>query len=413
MKRLIIATLWLALGCGGGASAPKAEGEHEGGHDKHKEGEPADEHGDEHADEYGEHGEGHEHDELPTRVKLSERVIAEAEIKTEPARLQIVAPVLIATGHVEADPGRTEQVSAKVTGIIEEVKFREGDFVNEGTVMAVVRAPGLGGLRADLASLQARKVSARANLTRLETLAQRNMASQQELAAARAEATALEAEASAAKQRLQALGLGSQGNVSVFSLRAPMSGFVMERGVVPGQAVLPEQVVATIVNLDRAWFVARIFEHMLAKVQLGAAAEVQLNAHPDHPFPGTVEYLSPKVDAEAQTVVARIPIDNRESILRLGLFGSARIAMADPGAEKKLVLAVPRDALIEVTGKPVVFVAGEGGVFEIHEVVLGAVGAGVVEVLQGLHEGEPVVIHGAWSLKSVLLKGTFGEEHGH
>jgi multidrug efflux pump subunit AcrA (membrane-fusion protein) len=158
MKRMIFATLLLALGCGGGASAPKAEGEHGDGHgDKHEEGE----HVDEHADEHGEHGEGHEHDALPTRVKLSERVIAEAEIKTEPARLQVVAPVLIATGHVEADPGRTAQVSAKVTGVIEEVRFREGDFVKEGTVIAVVRAPGLGGLRADLASLQARKVSAR------------------------------------------------------------------------------------------------------------------------------------------------------------------------------------------------------------------------------------------------------------
>jgi membrane fusion protein, heavy metal efflux system len=427
MNRLSIATLCFVFVCGGGASATfqaVENGEehcddHEEAHD-HDDHEEHGEHGEEHgahADEHGEHadehGEEHAHDALPTRVQLPERVIAEAGIVSEPVRLQAVAPNLIATGHVEADPGRTARISAKVPGIIEQVSFREGDFVKEGTVMAVVRAPGLGGLRADLASLQARTVSARANLTRLETLAQRSMASQQDLVAARAEATALEADAGAARQRLQALGLGSRGNVSVFSLRAPMSGYVMERGVVPGQAVLPEQVVATIVNLDRVWFVARIFEHMLADVQLGAAAEVELNAHPDHPFAGTVEYLAPKVDEDAQTVVVRIPIDNREGLLRLGLFGSARIAMADPGAEHKPVLAVPRDAVIDVAGETVVFVAGEGGVFEPHEVVLGAVGAGVVEVVQGLDEGDRVVSHGAWSLKSVLLKPTFGDHHGH
>ena len=169
----------------------------------------------------------------------------------------------------------------------------------------------------------------------------------------------------------------------------------------------------TIVSLDRAWFIACIFEHMLPRVCVGAAAEVVLNASLDHPFQGTVEYLAPKVDQEAQTVVARIPIDNREDILRIGLFGSAKIAAADPDAKSAPVLVVPRDALIEVAGKTAVFVRGQGGVFEMHEVLLGTAGPSVVEVLQGLHEGELIVTHGAWTLKSVLLKGTFGEDHGH
>lgn len=397
MRLAVLAAFAGVLACEGAAPPPPAHAEEE--HGEHGEGE--------------EHGDGHEHDALPTRVELSERVIAEAGITTEPARRQVVAPIVIATGHVEADPDRMAQVPARVAGVVEEVAFREGDFVEAGKILATVRAPGLGGLRADLASLQARTVSSRSNLTRLEALSQRNMASQQELAAARAEATAIEAEAQAAKQRLQALGLAAKGKATVFALRAPISGHVTLRSVVAGQAVTAEQSIATIVDLSRAWFTARVFEHVLARIRVGAAAEVQLNAHPDHPFHGKVEYLAPKVDAEAQTVVARIPIDNREGILRLGLFGSARLAAVDTRGEPEPVLAVPRDALIEVAGKTAVFVRGEGGVFELHEVVLGTAGPGVVEVLQGLHEGEAVVTRGAWTLKSVLLKGTFGEDHGH
>jgi cobalt-zinc-cadmium efflux system membrane fusion protein len=306
-------------------------------------------------------------------------------------RRQIVAPVLLATGHVEADPGRSARVPAKVAGVIEDVLFREGDIVKEGAVLATVRAPGLGGLRADLASLQARTVSAQSNRTRLETLAQRGMASQQELAAARAEATALDAEGRAAKQRLQALGVASTGNASIFSLRAPIAGSITHRDVLARPGRDPGVVVATIVSIDRAWFVARIFEHMLAKVRVGAVAEVQLNAYPDHPFLGTIEHLAATVDAEAQTVVARIPIENREDILRIGLFGSARIATTDPRAEPAPVLAVSRDSVIDVAGKPAVFVRGEGGSFELHEVVLGTSGPGVVEILSGLQEGELVV----------------------
>lgn len=406
MKTPVLALVLLIFGCNRSTPAPEGEGEH------------GEEHGEEHGHEHGEegaeeHGEGHGHDELPTRVELSERVITEASIVTEPAKRQVVAPVLIATGHVEADPGRSAQVPAKVAGVIQDVLFREGDIVKEGAVLATVRAPGLGGLRADLASLQARAVSAQSNRTRLEALSERGMASQQELAAARAEATALDAEGRAAKQRLQALGVASTGNASVFSLRAPIAGSITHRAVLPGQAVTPESSVATIVSIDRAWFVARIFEHMLAKVRVGAVAEVQLNAYPDHPFLGTIEHLAATVDAEAQTVVARIPIENREDILRIGLFGSARIATTDPHAQPTPVLAVSRDSVIDVAGKPAVFVRGEGGTFELHEVVLGTSGPGVVEILSGLQEGELVVTRGAWTLKSVLLKGTFGEDHGH
>ena len=57
------------------------------------------------------------------------------------------------------------------------------------------------------------------------------------------------------------------------------------------------------------------------------------------------------------------------------------------------------------------FVRREGGEFELHEVTLGASGPGLVEVVQGLQEGERVVTRGAWTLKSVLLRGTFGEDH--
>jgi len=63
-----------------------------------------------------------------------------------------------------------------------------------------------------------------------------------------------------ASQRFQALRSSSKGNATVFSLRAPIAGSVTHRAGLPGQAVTPESSVATIVSIDRAWFVARIFE---------------------------------------------------------------------------------------------------------------------------------------------------------
>jgi cobalt-zinc-cadmium efflux system membrane fusion protein len=361
-------------------------------------------------DEHGEHGDdGHAHAALPTRVRLSAAVVADAKIASEPATRRTIAPSFLAPGQIEADPARTYEVAARVAGVVDALEFREGDVVAEGQVLAKIRAPGLGGMRADLAALQARAVSADANLQRLEALAQRSMASQQEIAAARAEATALAAEARAARQRLGALGLRSEGATSSFLLRAPAAGFVARRGVAAGQAVLPEQNVATIVNLERAYFMARVFEHTLARVRVGAAAEVELNGYPGRHFAGAVEFLSPKVDPEARTIVARVPVDNRDDLLRVGLFGTARIAAPVDGASEPR-LAVPRSALVEVAGKTCVFVEHAAGEYELHEVILGAQAPGLVEVVQGLGEGERVVVAGVWTLKSVLLKETFGED---
>ena len=63
-------------------------------------------------------------------------------------------------------------------------------------------------------------------------------------------------------------------------------------------------------------------------------------------------------------------------------------------------------------GKPTVFVVQPDGGFEAHDVTLGQADTQHTQILHGLHEGEVVVSEGAFTVKSVMLKSTFGE-HGH
>src|SRR5690606_33997405 len=100
-------------------------------------------HAEEHA-EADERGDGHAHAELPSQVRLSPEVIAAAKIESAPARVEVIAPIIRATGQVEADPDRTAVVAARVAGVVESLQFREGDVVREGQTLATIRAPGLG-----------------------------------------------------------------------------------------------------------------------------------------------------------------------------------------------------------------------------------------------------------------------------
>ena len=74
------------------------------------------------------------------------------------------------------------------------------------------------------------------------------------------------------------------------------------------------------------------------------------------------------------------------------------------------VLIVPRSAVTEIAGKTVVFVRTGDETFELHEIVVGESAVAKVRVLGGLQAGEPIVIRGVFTLKSMILKGTFGEE---
>lgn len=358
-----------------------------------------------------EHRDEPAHAGLPTRVRLDPKVIADANIRTVPVASEVLAPTVDLPGEVASDPDKTARVSALVAGRLESVSFKEGQQVKKGDVLAVIKVPELGKAKAAFAATQAKAVAARSNADRLQALSTQRLAGNQEVAAANAEASALEAEARAAEEQLKALGTGVGGGVSgsQLSLRAPVAGVVVSRDAVVGQPVTADQTIATIADLAEVWFLGRVFEKNLGQVAVDAPAEVQLNAYPKERFKGTIEYLGKQIDPAARTVTARIRLENRGELLRIGLFGTAHVGTGEE-AKKPPVLVVPRDAVTEVGGKPVVFVQQPDGDFDVHEVVLGESALGKVHVVSGLRAGEPVVVDGVFTLKSALLKGTFGEE---
>lgn len=350
-----------------------------------------------------------EHDTIPKRAKLTKQVIESAKIATTPAAKEVLAPTLSLPGEVVADPDRSARVSSPVAGRLVDVRFKEGSEVKKGDVLAVLRIPEIGKVRAAHNATTARAAAARANAARLEGLADKGMAAKQEAVAARAEADALDAEAKAFGEQLGALGMGASGAGSELVLRAPVSGVVVSRDAIVGQPVNTEQTIASIADLAEVWFLARVFEKDLGRLDLGSSSEVTLNAFPSETFTGTVEYIGRQIDPVARTLNARIRLKNRSDMLRIGLFGSARVVAKGEKAGEP-VLVVPRTALIEVAGKTVVFVRVAEDEFELHEVSSGDSAAGKVRILSGLREGEPVVSEGAFTIKSVILRGTLADE---
>jgi len=347
-----------------------------------------------------------EHEAFPTRVKLSQQVITDAKIECALAAKEVLTLTLTLPGEVTVDPDKSARVASPVSGRLAKIAFKEGSKVKKGELLATVRIPDLARLRADRASAAVKAATARSNATRLQELAQKGLAANQEVANATAEAASLEAEMHALDEQIQALGMGSAA--SELRLLAPISGVVLSRSAVIGQPVTPENTIASIADLSEVWFLGRVFEKDLAAVQLGAQAEVELNAFPQRRFDGKVEYVGQQIDTTARTLTARIRLTNADDALRIGLFGNAHVAIGS--GQSHPVLVVPRSAVSEVGGKSVVFVRQTDGDFDVHEVVLGESNLGKIQILSGLREGENVVVRGAFTLKSAVLRNSLAEE---
>ncbi len=358
---------------------------------------------DNHHDEEG-------HDALPSQLRLTPEVVRESGIAVQPAKRAVLTAVVSLSGEIVAEPDRMARVSAVTAGRLEQVSFNEGQAVKKGDVLAVLRVPDVGRLRGSLAAAAARAKASRANAERLQSLRDSGLGAEQAVVDAEAEARSQEAEARAVGEQLAAIGVNADaGGGYLVPLRSPITGVVVARDAVVGQPVTADQVIASVVDFSEVWFLGRVFEKDLARLRVGAKCEVQLNAYPGDSFAGFVEYVGQRTDPVARTLTARIKLRNDGDRLRIGLFGTAHVELAE-SSQAAAQIIVPRSAVTDVGGKHVVFVQAADGDFVVHEVRLGNAALAQVEVLSGLSEGENVVIGGVFTLKSLLLKSTLAED---
>ncbi len=215
----------------------------------------------------------------------------------------------------------------------------------------------------------------------------------------------------AAAERLRAIGL-SNADIDVIDhrdlggrvpMRSPIDGTVIERTITLGQAIERATDAFKIADLSHLWVNLDLYEKDLSRVRVGQEVEVRADAFPGEIFRGRVAYVVPVIDEATRTAKVRLEFENRQGQLSLGQLVTARI-VGDGHRGTPEVLAVPRDAVERVEGRPVVFVADGGGVFRQRAVELGGSGGDLVEIRAGLAAGEVVAADGAFLLKSELLR---------
>jgi len=322
---------------------------------------------------------------------------------------EVVSSEFSVTGRVSFDEDRVSHLGPRTEGYVKEIRGELGAEVVPGELLAVLESPEVGARRADLSEARMILDIGEENFQREQRLEAQGISSRRELLEAEAELRRAQASVLRATERLTALG-ASEGEGADFVIRAPYAGVIVEKHATRGEMMAPTDRLFTVADLSNLWIELDIYERDLPKVREGQGVTVTTAAYPDRLFEGTIVYLADILDAERRTVHARVEVENRDRLLRPGMFATAGIAVP----EGTPVVAVPRDAVQSLEGSDVVWVPGdEPGEFVGHRVLPGQELVGDrVEILAGLAAGDSLVVRGAFTLKSEHEEGEFGG-HSH
>lgn len=195
----------------------------------------------------------------------------------------------------------------------------------------------------------------------------------------------------------------------VVTLRAPRSGILAHRGVAVGAAVDPSTEIAVVADLSQVWVLAEVPEHAANAVRRGMPAQLALGGAAAPVIPAVVEFVDPRLSESTRALKVRFALPNRDGRLRPGMYGTATFQLAPRQA-----LTVPREAVVDTGGAQYVYVARTDGVFEPRPVRIGVRAGEQVEVVEGLAEGERIVVAGVFLLDSESrLRSSGASAGGH
>ena len=171
------------------------------------------------------------------------------------------------------------------------------------------------------------------------------------------------------------------------TLYAPMSGVIIERNISAGHNLKAGEVLMTIADLSQVWGDADIYQSDLPYVSVGMPLEVSLPYWPDKTFRGRVIFVSPTLDPETRTLEARLEIPNPDLLLRPGMYGDASLYYSL--GEK---LGIPVEAVMFSGKQTYAFKDGGDGRLIPTQIRIGARGDDWYEVIDGLKEGDRIVV---------------------
>ena len=352
----------------------------------------------------------------PDIVELTAAGLVTAQIRVERASAETFTPHIRVPADIQSDPERMAHIGARTPGRVVGLMVHLGDHVQRGQAIAEIDTVELHQVSMEFLTAIARERQSADAVARQRQLVNERVGAEVDLRRAEADEGAALAALREGEEHLHFLGLDERAihqlrsrtshGEARSSVRSPIEGRVESVTVSIGQVVAGTEDLATVAQLDSVWASLRVYERDAENVRLGTPVAITTPGVPERSFSGAVTFVSALVDPISRTFEARVLLDNRDGLLRPGMSATANVAVRDTESH----LWVPVEAVQPHDAERVVFVEVGERRYAVRTVSIGEERNGYVPVLEGLHVGDALVVHGAFALRGELERAALDEE---
>ena len=326
---------------------------------------------------------------------------AQVPVQVEAVSNRSIVRQINVTGTVTSP--RTAVLSTAVAGIVAELTIDEGHRVKTGDALLKLDAElaqlALERARAEVRQRDTAVADARRRFTEAEAVGTQRGIARTQIESLRAEVSGDEAALAAS----QAAAREQQAIVERHTLKAPFAGVISERHAELGEWVNPGDGLLELVATDNLRFDFRVGQENFVALAPDTPVEITLDALPERSVAGHVDTIVPVKDPRARTFLVRVlaDISEADNPLRITPGMSARGKLnIDAGRSG---VAVSRDALLRFPdGRVTVWVVDTGGELPVVREQIVRTGLefdSVVEITNGLADGDVVVVRGNETLQ--------------
>lgn len=343
----------------------------------------------------------YEGDESVEGIKIDPVTVQNIGVKIETVKKQKLNNVIRTTGKVDYDERKVTTITTKVMGWVEKLFVDyTGKYISKGQPLFEIYSP-------ELVSTQEEYLQAIRYLKKVSNSSDDVKNGAQELV-------------NSAKRRLLYWDISENDINEIEKNNAPkktltiysqVNGTVVEKMVYEGQQIMAGMGLYKVADLSNVWVMADIYQVDLPWIKLGQKVDLELSYLPGKTYKGTVTYIYPYINEETKTIKVRTEVRNTSNYdFKPGMF--ATVKLVSPISVEAVV--VPDQAIIRTGERTIAVMSLGGGYFDPREVKLGVSSDGLVQVLEGIKEGEKIVISSQFLIDSESnLKAAIQQMKGH
>jgi cobalt-zinc-cadmium efflux system membrane fusion protein len=367
--------------------------------------------------------ESHEEEKSENEVALTTSQFKTVGIETGLLENRNLNKVIKANGYTTVPPQNSAEVATLIGGTVKDILVLEGTYVNKGKVLATIQNLEVIEMQEDYHSASANIEYLQLEYNRQKTLSDENVNPRKTFQEVKAKLVAERARAHAARNKLDALHVGTKGSSSLVPIVAPISGYVGKINIAKGAFAETGVTLFEVVDNSQMHLDLNVYEKDLGSISVGQVIDFVLTNQSNKSIKGKIFGINKSFSNESKTVAVHAKIDPADAKgLIPGMYVSANINITNA-----TVPALPKDAIVRNGDKYFVYIQEENHEQkktedkeeehnEIHfkaiEVIPGTTDLGFTEVkfVDQIPSDAKIVFKGAFYLLSAI-KG--GGEHEH